>query len=104
MKLSSASMLHIPHTVQVKPGVYVTYNGDFFDWPFIETRASKNGMDMKQEVGFAMTKDNQCLSRQALLAWHQHLLFIGTLCFHCSFVIKVLQAYLWTLKERSVNR
>lgn len=58
-------MFHIPHTVQVKPGVYVTYNGDFFDWPFIETRASKNGMDMKQEVGFAMTKDNQCLSRQA---------------------------------------
>lgn len=53
--------------VQVKPGVYVTYNGDFFDWPFIETRASKNGLDMKQEVGFAMTKDNQCLSRQAPL-------------------------------------
>ena len=54
--------------VQVKPGVYVTYNGDFFDWPFIETRASKNGMDMKKEVGFAMTKDNQCLSRQVLPA------------------------------------
>lgn len=49
--------------------MYVTYNGDFFDWPFIETRASKNGMDMKQEVGFAMTKDNQCLSRQVLPAY-----------------------------------
>ena len=48
---------------QVKPGIYVTYNGDFFDWPFIETRAEKNGMNMKQEVGFAMSKDNQCLSR-----------------------------------------
>ena len=47
--------------------MYVTYNGDFFDWPFMETRASKNGMDMKQEVGFAMTKDNQCLSRQVCL-------------------------------------
>lgn len=56
-------MLHHQSCSQVKPGVYVTYNGDFFDWPFIETRASKNGMDMKQEVGFAMTKDNQCLSR-----------------------------------------
>ncbi|DBA81285.1 TPA: hypothetical protein ACH3X2_006902 [Trebouxia sp. C0005] len=54
------------HMREVKPGVYVTYNGDFFDWPFIETRASKNGMDMKQEVGFAMTKDNQCLSRFAV--------------------------------------
>ena len=51
---------------QVKPGIYVTYNGDFFDWPFIETRATKNGMDMQQEVGFAMTKDNQCLSRYRL--------------------------------------
>ena len=53
--------------LQVKPGIYVTYNGDFFDWPFIETRASKNGMSMQQEVGFAMTKDNQCLSRYAEL-------------------------------------
>ena len=57
--------------VQVKPGVYVTYNGDFFDWPFIETRASKNGMDMKQEVGFAMTKDNQCLSRRVFFNAHE---------------------------------
>ena len=48
---------------QVKPGIYVTYNGDFFDWPFIETRANKHNMDMRQEVGFAMAKDNQCLSR-----------------------------------------
>lgn len=52
-------------TAQVKPGIYVTYNGDFFDWPFIETRAARNGMDMQRQVGFAMTKDNQCLSRFA---------------------------------------
>lgn len=35
---------------QVKPGIYVTYNGDYFDWPFIETRAAKLGMDMEAEV------------------------------------------------------
>lgn len=52
--------------------MYVTYNGDFFDWPFIETRAIKNGMDMKQEVGFAMTKDNQCLSRQGACLLDAH--------------------------------
>lgn len=40
-----------PHIVlQVKPAIYVTYNGDFFDWPFIEKRAAKHGIDMKREV------------------------------------------------------
>jgi len=44
--------------------VYVTYNGDFFDWPFIETRASKLGMDMHEEIGFRMdSKSNTCLSK-----------------------------------------
>ena len=63
---SSASV----HSLQAKPALYVTYNGDFFDWPFIETRASKHGMDMAREVGFAMTKDNSCLSRWVLaLSW-----------------------------------
>ena len=52
--------------LQAKPALYVTYNGDFFDWPFIETRASKHGMDMAREIGFAMTKDNSCLSRWVL--------------------------------------
>ena len=57
----------------------MTYNGDFFDWPFIETRAIKHGMDMAREIGFAMTKDNSCLSRcccslglLASLSWPQH--------------------------------
>lgn len=30
----------------------VTYNGDFFDWPFVEARASFLGIDMYQEIGF----------------------------------------------------
>jgi DNA polymerase elongation subunit (family B) len=34
----------------VKPAIYVTYNGDYFDWPFIETRAAKHGMDMEAEA------------------------------------------------------
>lgn len=40
----------------MKPGIYVTYNGDFFDWPFIETRARFHGMDMFQEIGFRSDK------------------------------------------------
>ena len=30
----------------------MTYNGDFFDFPFIEKRAAKNGMDLYDELGF----------------------------------------------------
>lgn len=33
---------------EVKPGIYVTYNGDFFDWPFLETRAAHHGISMKE--------------------------------------------------------
>ena len=29
----------------------MTYNGDFFDWPFVETRAAQYGMDMAAELG-----------------------------------------------------
>jgi DNA polymerase epsilon subunit 1 len=32
--------------------VYVTYNGDFFDFPFVTTRAAKHGFDLYQELGF----------------------------------------------------
>lgn len=50
--------------LQTKPAVYVTYNGDFFDWPFMETRAEKHGIDMHKEIGFRMDKkSNECLSR-----------------------------------------
>ena len=60
--------------LQVKPAIYVTYNGDWFDWPFIETRALKHGMDMQAQIGFRMNrKSNECLSRFAVhmdcLAW-----------------------------------
>jgi len=52
------------HMRKVKPAVYVTYNGDYFDWPFIETRSAKLGMDMQQQIGFKMdSKTNECLSR-----------------------------------------
>lgn len=62
----------MPYALQVKPAIYVTYNGDWFDWPFIETRAKKHNLDMHEEIGFKMVK-NECLSRFAVhmdcLAW-----------------------------------
>ena len=52
----------------------MTYNGDFFDWPFIETRAAKHELDMHDQIGFRMNrKTNECLSKFAVhmdcLAW-----------------------------------
>ena len=38
------------HMRAVKPGIYVTYNGDFFDWPFLAARAAKHGMDIYAEL------------------------------------------------------
>jgi DNA polymerase epsilon subunit 1 len=49
---------------QVKPGIMVTYNGDFFDFPFIEARAAVHGMDMARELGFKCgANGGECLSK-----------------------------------------
>ncbi|KAI1074006.1 DUF1744-domain-containing protein [Whalleya microplaca] len=40
------------HVKEARPTVIATYNGDFFDWPFVEARASINGIDMYREIGW----------------------------------------------------
>ena len=40
------------HVKEARPTVIATYNGDFFDWPFLEARASLLGFDMYREIGF----------------------------------------------------
>ncbi|KAL7584660.1 hypothetical protein Lser_V15G41681 [Lactuca serriola] len=35
------------HMEEEKPGIYVTYNGDFFDWPFMERRAAHHVLIIK---------------------------------------------------------
>jgi DNA polymerase epsilon subunit 1 len=56
---------------ETQPCVYVTYNGDFFDWPFVETRAEKNGMSMYLELGF------RCDRKTAGLSLHSRVCHIG---------------------------
>ena len=46
------------HIKDAKPTVIATYNGDFFDWPFIEARASVLGIDMYQEIGFRKNSED----------------------------------------------
>ncbi len=43
---------------EAKPTVIATYNGDFFDWPFVEARASVLGIDMYAETGFRKNSED----------------------------------------------
>jgi DNA polymerase epsilon subunit 1 len=45
------------HIQEVKPSIFVTYNGDNFDWPFVEARCSHHGINMYAMIGFS--QDNQ---------------------------------------------
>lgn len=47
------------HIKEARPTVIATYNGDFFDWPFMEARASINGIDMYQEIGWKKDSEDQ---------------------------------------------
>ncbi|KAK4063957.1 uncharacterized protein Triagg1_9285 [Trichoderma aggressivum f. europaeum] len=47
------------HIKEARPTVIATYNGDFFDWPFVEARASVNGIDMYQEIGWKRDNEDQ---------------------------------------------
>ncbi|KAH9828439.1 DNA polymerase epsilon catalytic subunit A [Teratosphaeria destructans] len=43
---------------EARPTIMVTYNGDFFDWPFVEARASVHGIDMYREIGFRKNSED----------------------------------------------
>ncbi|KAJ8965898.1 hypothetical protein NQ314_003839 [Rhamnusium bicolor] len=54
------------HIMEVRPHIFVTYNGDFFDWPFVEARAASYDLDMKQEIGFCRNKEGIYVCRPAI--------------------------------------
>jgi DNA polymerase epsilon subunit 1 len=39
------------HIKETKPFIFVTFNGDFFDWPFVQDRAEQYGLRMEEECG-----------------------------------------------------
>ena len=41
----------LSHYRELRPQIVVTYNGDFFDWPFLEQRAAVYGLDIRTELG-----------------------------------------------------
>lgn len=51
------------HIRDSRPTVIATFNGDFFDWPFIENRTSFHDLDMFEEIGFAKDNDGEYKSK-----------------------------------------
>ncbi|KAG1663133.1 hypothetical protein FOA52_000655 [Chlamydomonas sp. UWO 241] len=53
----------LDHMREAKPAIYVTYNGDFFDFPFMEKRCARHGIDLHAEMGF------KCAGRDGTGEW-----------------------------------
>lgn len=51
------------HIRDIRPTVIASFNGDFFDWPFVENRTNYHGMDMFDEIGFAKDNDGEYKSK-----------------------------------------
>ncbi|KZT02860.1 DUF1744-domain-containing protein [Laetiporus sulphureus 93-53] len=51
------------HVQDVKPTVMATFNGDFFDFPFLCARAKVHGIDMFLETGFSKDAEDEFKSR-----------------------------------------
>lgn len=51
------------HIRDVRPTVIATFNGDFFDWPYVEDRARLHLLDMFDEIGFAKDNDGEYKSK-----------------------------------------
>ena len=43
---------HVDYIQDEKPNIFVSFNGDFFDWPFIRDRSKVYGIDLRAETGF----------------------------------------------------
>ena len=55
------------HMQETRPTVYVTYNGDWFDWPFINDRAKQYGLSIEAELGFSFNEEtHECRSESAV--------------------------------------
>ncbi|XP_067928568.1 DNA polymerase epsilon catalytic subunit A-like [Watersipora subatra] len=60
---SSLIRKFIDHILEIKPHIISTYNGDSFDWPFVEARAGFHGIDLYRETGFKKDSMGEYKSR-----------------------------------------
>ncbi|XP_033110052.1 DNA polymerase epsilon catalytic subunit A-like isoform X2 [Anneissia japonica] len=62
------ALLHrfLDHVLEIKPNIIVTYNGDLFDWPFVEARCTHFGIDMFKEIGFQKDREGEFKARPCI--------------------------------------
>lgn len=53
----------ISHIQEARPTVIATYNGDSFDFPFVDARAQAHGISLTDTIGFARDSDDEYKSR-----------------------------------------
>ncbi|VDO97023.1 unnamed protein product [Soboliphyme baturini] len=75
------------HITSVKPNIIVTYNGDAFDWPFIEARATRHELNMRNEIGFEKDSMEEYKCRQ---------------CIHMD-AFRLIKEDIWVLANYSVS-
>lgn len=51
------------HIRDARPTVIATFNGDFFDWPFVEKRTNFYEMNLFDEIGFARDSEGEYKSK-----------------------------------------
>lgn len=63
----------VSHVVEIGPHVFVTYNGDFFDWAFVAKRCARIGIDIGTELGIYESRDGEwrgtCTVHLDAFAW-----------------------------------
>ena len=58
------------HMRALRPGIYVTYNGDFFDWPFLADRAEKLGMSLYDELSVRVDRTGAAAEARSRAVLH----------------------------------
>ena len=53
------------HIRETKPTVFTTFNGDFFDWPFIQARSDHHKLKMEVEIGIFNNEQSEFSGRFA---------------------------------------
>jgi DNA polymerase epsilon subunit 1 len=72
----------IRHVQELRPHVFVTYNGDFFDWPFLETRCkSVAKLSLYRELGIKGVSGSA-----------KEIEYVGRCCVH-------LDAFAWVQRD-----
>ena len=46
--------ISLSHCQELRPHVIVTYNGDYFDWPYVDKRCAKYGISLYSDLGIKL--------------------------------------------------